>query len=134
MRITELSSLVEAVPPKLYGGTECEELVSVGHEVSQFASGDSKTADLGHHPEIGLQYVSRDNLLPLVAVGQGLTLTSEAATVAQMPGVTYRPVSNEILPFSAVWSSRNDNPACRRILSLARTMARSWAESKSSSG
>jgi DNA-binding transcriptional LysR family regulator len=35
-----------------------------------------RLADLGHHPEIGLQYVSRDNLLPLVAVGQGLTLTS----------------------------------------------------------
>jgi DNA-binding transcriptional LysR family regulator len=81
-----------------------------------------RLADLGHHPEIDLQYVSRDNLLSLVAIRQGLTLTSEAATV--MPGVTYRPVANEIPPFGAVWSPMNDNPACRRMLSLARTMSR----------
>lgn len=83
-----------------------------------------RLADLGHHPEIHAQRVGRDNLLSLVAVGRGLTLTSEATTVAQIPGITYRPVANEILPFCAVWSPRNDNPACRRLLSLARAMAR----------
>jgi glycosyltransferase involved in cell wall biosynthesis len=42
--------LFEAVPPKLYGGTErvvswlTEELVAMGHDVTLFASGDSKTA------------------------------------------------------------------------------------------
>lgn len=82
-----------------------------------------RLADLGHHPEIHPQHVGRDNLLSLVAVGRGLTLTSEATTVAQIPGITYRPVVNEVLPFSAVWSPRNDNPACRRLLSLARSMA-----------
>lgn len=83
-----------------------------------------RLADLGQHPEIHPQYVGRDNILSLVAVGRGLTLTSEATTVAQIPGITYRPIVNEILPFSAVWSPRNDNPACRRLLSLARSMAR----------
>lgn len=83
-----------------------------------------RLADLGHHPEIHAQCVGRDNLLSLVAVGRGLTLTSEATTVAQIPGITYRPVANELLPFCAVWSPRNDNPACRRLLSLARSMAR----------
>lgn len=83
-----------------------------------------RLADLGHHPEIDLQYVSRDNLLPLVAVGRGLTVMSEAATAAQAPGIVYRAIANEILPFCAVWSPSNDNPACRRMLSLARLMSR----------
>lgn len=49
MRIALVSPLYESVPPKLYGGTErvvsylCEELVSLGHEVTLFASGDSQT-------------------------------------------------------------------------------------------
>jgi len=49
MRIAQISPLTEAVPPKLYGGTErviswlTDELVSLGHEVSLFASGDSVT-------------------------------------------------------------------------------------------
>ena len=60
----------------------------------------------------------------LVAVGRGLTLTSEATTVAQFPGITYRRMAGEILPFSAIWSARNDNPASRRLLSMARTRAK----------
>ncbi|MFC5396798.1 LysR family transcriptional regulator [Bosea vestrisii] len=84
-----------------------------------------RLAELGHHPEIHAQFVGRDNLLSLVAVGRGLTLTSEASTAAQFPGIVYRPVASEMLPFSAVWSPRNDNPACRRLLSFARTLSRS---------
>jgi len=50
MRIAQVAPLTEAVPPKLYGGTErvvswlTEELVSLGHEVTLFASGDSRTS------------------------------------------------------------------------------------------
>ena len=50
MRIAQVAPLAEAVPPKLYGGTErvvswlTEELVAQGHEVTLFASGDSRTA------------------------------------------------------------------------------------------
>ncbi len=50
MRIAQVAPLYESVPPKLYGGTErvvsylTEELVSEGHEVTLFASGDSETA------------------------------------------------------------------------------------------
>jgi glycosyltransferase involved in cell wall biosynthesis len=49
MRIAQLAPLAESVPPKLYGGTErvvawlVDELVELGHEVTLFASGDSKT-------------------------------------------------------------------------------------------
>jgi len=83
-----------------------------------------RLADLGHHPEVQLQVLGRDNLLAAVSVGRGLTLVSEAATVLQMPGIVFRPIVGEELPFSAVWSAQNDNPAWRRLLSLARSMAR----------
>jgi glycosyltransferase involved in cell wall biosynthesis len=49
MRIAQVSPLYERVPPRYYGGTErivsylTEELVSQGHEVTLFASGDSST-------------------------------------------------------------------------------------------
>ncbi|MCO5081079.1 MAG: LysR family transcriptional regulator [Rhizobiaceae bacterium] len=84
-----------------------------------------RLADLGHHPQIEPQKVGRDNLLTLVALGRGLTVTSEATTAARIPGVVYRSIVGEVLPFSAVWSSKNDNPAFRKLLSLARSMARS---------
>ena len=50
MRIAQIAPLYERVPPKLYGGTErvvsylTEELVRQGHDVTLFASGDSKTS------------------------------------------------------------------------------------------
>jgi glycosyltransferase involved in cell wall biosynthesis len=50
MRIAQIAPLTEAIPPKLYGGTErviswlTEELVALGHDVTLFASGDSQTA------------------------------------------------------------------------------------------
>ncbi len=50
MHIAQIAPLTEAVPPKLYGGTErvvhwiTEELVALGHEVTLYASGDSCTS------------------------------------------------------------------------------------------
>ncbi|MFL5742876.1 MAG: glycosyltransferase family 4 protein [Flavisolibacter sp.] len=49
MKIAQVAPLYESVPPKFYGGTErivhylTEELVSSGHKVTLFASGDSQT-------------------------------------------------------------------------------------------
>jgi len=49
MKIAQIAPLVESVPPTLYGGPErvvswlTEELVAQGHEVTLFASGDSRT-------------------------------------------------------------------------------------------
>lgn len=81
-------------------------------------------ARLGHHPSVEYCAVGRDNLMQLVSLGKGLTLTSEATTGTTFPGVVYRPLSGEALPFCAIWSPKNDNPALRRLLSLARVMAR----------
>jgi glycosyltransferase involved in cell wall biosynthesis len=50
MKIAQVAPLMESVPPRLYGGTErivsylTEELVRQGHEVTLFASADSKTS------------------------------------------------------------------------------------------
>lgn len=50
MHIAQVAPLTEAIPPKLYGGTErvvswlTEELIALGHEVTLFASGDSVTS------------------------------------------------------------------------------------------
>ena len=49
MKIAQIAPLYEAVPPKLYGGTErvvaalCDALVDLGHEVTLFASAESRT-------------------------------------------------------------------------------------------
>ncbi|MER8369408.1 glycosyltransferase family 4 protein [Mesorhizobium sp. M0306] len=50
MKIAQIAPLTESVPPRTYGGTErivsylTEELVRQGHEVTLFASGDSRTS------------------------------------------------------------------------------------------
>jgi glycosyltransferase involved in cell wall biosynthesis len=50
MKIAQVSPLYESCPPRLYGGTErivfylTEELVRLGHDVTLFASGDSRTS------------------------------------------------------------------------------------------
>lgn len=49
MRIAQVSPLMEAIPPRFYGGTErivaylCDELTALGHDVTLFASADSIT-------------------------------------------------------------------------------------------
>ncbi|TZG36012.1 LysR family transcriptional regulator [Agrobacterium sp. B1(2019)] len=81
-------------------------------------------ADLGRHPLVERYGVGRDNLMTLVAMGQGLTLVSEAARGARFLGVVYRPLRGAVLPFCAIWSPSNDNPALRRLVSLAKKMSR----------
>jgi hypothetical protein len=50
MKIAQIAPLHESLPPRMYGGTErvvsylTEELVRLGHDVTVFASGDSRTA------------------------------------------------------------------------------------------
>lgn len=49
LRIAQIAPLIEAVPPRLYGGTErvvahlADSLVSLGQDVTLFASGDART-------------------------------------------------------------------------------------------
>jgi len=76
MRIAHIAPLAEAVPPKLYGGTErviwwlTEALVDLGHDVTLFASGDSVTsATLVPCAPTGLRLAGiNDHLASLIAM------------------------------------------------------------------
>lgn len=88
-----------------------------------------RLSSLGRHADVVRCAVARETLLVLVGLGFGLTVVSEAATGVTYPGVTYRffKRDEDLLPFYAVWSKGNDNPALRRFLSLMRAMARGGA-------
>src|ERR1700724_2424587 len=86
MRIGQISPLMEAVPPKFYGGTErivaylTDALAALGHEVTLFASGDSSTtATLAAAcpRALRLDPTIRDHVAPLIAMLE---------TVAQQAG------------------------------------------------
>ncbi len=71
MRIAQVAPLYESVPPKLYGGTErvvsylTEQLVAEGHDVTLFASGDSRTSArlISTHPRaLRLDKSAKDHL------------------------------------------------------------------------
>lgn len=67
--------------------------------------------------------VQRETLLALVGFGQGLSLVGDAEGGVTYPGVVFRPLDSQEIPFSLVWSTQNDNPAFRRFLSAARMQA-----------
>jgi DNA-binding transcriptional LysR family regulator len=83
-------------------------------------------SDRGPPPEIQKVDVGKETLMHLVAMGRGVSITSEATRGTRYSGIVLRPISggDETLQFSAVWSPRNDNPALRRLLSLARGRAK----------
>ncbi len=79
----------------------------------------------GHAPTVIRHSVGHDGLMGLVGLGFGISLVAESVIGIAYPGVIFRPLAgpDDMVPFSAVWSPENDNPAFRRFLSLARTMA-----------
>jgi DNA-binding transcriptional LysR family regulator len=85
-----------------------------------------RLADRNHNPDVQKLNVGRETLMNLVAMGLGVSLTSEATTATSFPNVAFRPIAgdDERLQFSAAWLPQNDNPALRRFLSLARSIAK----------
>jgi DNA-binding transcriptional LysR family regulator len=85
-------------------------------------------ADLGHRPSLRRFDVGRETSMHLVALGLGVSLTTEATTANAYPGIAFRPFVDpgSVIPFSGVWSPNNDNPAFRRFLSLAGVLSREW--------
>ena len=85
MRIAQIAPLAEAVPPKLYGGTErvvfwlTEELVQMGHEVTLFASGDSVTSARLEPCSPKALRLDRNSPDPMLAYGAMLTRVAEQA-------------------------------------------------------
>lgn len=82
----------------------------------------------GFRPRIDVHDVSRENLLNLVSMGYGLTLTSTSSLRRDVEGVFFRPIAGErdVLASSAVWSAGNVNPALRHLLSVAEGIAKEW--------
>ncbi|WP_315810805.1 LysR family transcriptional regulator [Bradyrhizobium sp. SZCCHNR3107] len=78
-------------------------------------------------PRIRRCDVGRDTLMHMIADGEGITLTSEAASHVPFPGVLFRPIADEPdrARFSAVWSPHNRGPALRHLLDLATEMSKS---------
>ncbi|WP_237154139.1 LysR family transcriptional regulator [Oryzibacter oryziterrae] len=78
-------------------------------------------------PRIRRCDVGRDTLMHMVAAGDGITLTSEAAAHVPFPGVLFRPIADEPdrARFSAVWSPHNRGPTLMHLLDLATEMSKS---------
>lgn len=95
-----------------------------GPEIHDFII--KQLSELGHQPIVERHHVGRETLMVLVGLGFGLSLISEAGAAPTYPGVVFRPLADgeNLLPFCAVWASDNDNPALRRLISLARKRSR----------
>jgi DNA-binding transcriptional LysR family regulator len=83
-----------------------------------------RLAGLGFRPIVNIHQVGRESLLNLVALGYGLSLVSSSSLGGEVVGVALRPISGDrdILESSAVWSSRNTNPALQSLLAVARSL------------
>ncbi|KCZ51267.1 LysR family transcriptional regulator [Hyphomonas pacifica] len=84
-----------------------------------------RLSDYCTSPEILYKGVVQETLMNLVGLGQGITLVSAAWMDVKVPNLVLRPLSDpaDIMLFSAVWSPLNDNPALRRFISVAHTLA-----------
>lgn len=80
----------------------------------------------GFAPNIRQHDVCRESLLGLVGAGYGLTVVSGSATAMMIPGVTFRPITDDdaVVTIRMAWMKDNENPALGRFLSHARRVSR----------
>jgi DNA-binding transcriptional LysR family regulator len=86
-----------------------------------------RIAERDRTPNIRRRDVGRDTLMHMVADGEGITLTTEAAAHVSFPGIAFRMIADETeqARFSAVWSPHNRSQALKNLLDLAAEMSRS---------
>src|SRR5262249_34386426 len=86
----------------------------------------SRLTNCHHAAEVQKLNVGRDTLMHLVAMGLGVSLTSEPRRATPFPKGGLRPIAGDdkLLQFSAAWLPHNDNPALRQFLSQARVASR----------
>ena len=96
--------------------------IAPGPEVHDYVV--RRLANDGRRPQVEREPVSQATLLHLVGLGSGLSLVLTGRLRVDIPAVILRPLRDDadVIPFSAVWSPENGNPAWRRFLSTARTM------------
>ncbi|WP_028212006.1 glycosyltransferase family 4 protein [Paraburkholderia mimosarum] len=126
MRIAQIAPLYEAVPPKLYGGTErvvsylTEALVELGHEVTLFASGDSVTSaklDAAWPRALRLDPTIRDALAPHMVLLERVRRVAQEFDVLHFH-LDYLPFplfSNMDTPFVTTLHGRLDLPELQPV-------------------
>lgn len=80
--------------------------------------------EIGIVPDIQFNFVGRDLLFSMVGLGRGITITTESLTHTKFPNIIFKPISEHMTSFKAIWSRENMNPACQRFLGLARSLSR----------
>ena len=128
MRIAQIAPLYEAVPPRLYGGTErvvsflTEELVALGHEVTLFASGDSVTAaelEAVWPNALRLDPATRDQIAPHMLLMEAVRRRAGAFDILHFH-LDYLPFSlfsRQSTPFVTTLHGRLDLPELRPVFS-----------------
>ncbi len=129
MRIAQVAPLHEAVPPKLYGGTErvvsylTEELVALGHDVTLFASGDSVTSARlvpGWPQALRLDTGIRDRHAPHAALLELVTQQADQFDVlhCHLDYLTFSLLVRERTPFVTTLHGRLDLPELGPVFDL----------------
>src|SRR5258707_12753138 len=126
MRIAQVAPLMEAVPPKLYGGSErivahlCQKLTALGHDVTLFASGDS-IVDARLAPvwpqALRLDPSICDYLAPHMVMLETLAHRAEAFDVihSHVDYLAYPLLRRLGVPFVTTLHGRLDLPVLQRI-------------------
>jgi glycosyltransferase involved in cell wall biosynthesis len=129
LRIAQIPPLHEAVPPKTYGGTErvvsylTEALVGLGHDVTLFGTGDSKTSARLHKVwprALRLDPTIRDSIAP------HMLLMEEARRMApefdvlhfHMDYWSFSLFSRQKTPFCTTLHGRLDLPELQPVFSM----------------
>ena len=126
MQIAQIAPLMEAVPPKLYGGSErivaylTDELVTMGHEVTLFASGDSVTTatlEPGCARALRLDPTVRDSVAPLLAMLEGVAQRARDFDIVHLhcDYLGYPVLRRTGVPFLATLHGRLDLPELRSL-------------------
>jgi glycosyltransferase involved in cell wall biosynthesis len=121
MKIAQVAPLAEAVPPKLYGGTErivaflTDELVAQGHDVTLFASGDSMTSahlEPGWPRSLRLDGSLRDFLAPHMLMMELVARRAEEFDIVHLhlDYLGYSALRRTGVPFLATLHGRLDLP------------------------
>ena len=80
--------------------------------------------EAGFVPRIVQEASQLHALAGLVSAGVGITMLPRAMAAAPRQGIVYRPLEDApILPFHVVWPERNQNPAARQFVDVARDLA-----------
>jgi len=129
MRIAQISPLTEAVPPKLYGGTErivsyiADELAAIGHDVTLFASGDSVTKAklVAAWPRaLRLDETMRDHLAPHLIMLQAVAERAPEFDVihSHMDYLGYPLLRETGIPFVTTLHGRMHLPELRPVYEM----------------